>query len=186
VDARLRQIWEDYQRAPDDQAAFMHLINTAVELGEQRTLSTLETLAIDQANQARGHLMRVAVAQAVNDAVAKEAPDVDLSLFWMFSRQAQAETPRYITNRSERIEWQRNRAIELARAEQAQIRGVAASAGVVTPGGPGTAPPAPPGATVGAKSMVDQIRRPPAQSDRVVRRQRRPGEARPDDPAAHP
>ena len=158
VGDKLRTAWEDYQKAPDDQAAFMHLINTAVELGEQRTLSTLETRAIEQANETRGHQMRVAVAQAVNDAVSKEAPDVDLELFWTFGRRAQAETPRYITNRAERIEWQKTRMVELARAKQAQIRGVPPSASVTTPGRPGTPAPATPGATGGVKSMIEQVR----------------------------
>ena len=159
ADSGLQQAWRDYQQAPDDQAAFAHLINTAVALGEQRTLQTLEGRAIDQANQTRQHQMHIAIAQTVNDTVAKEAPDVDLELFWSFGRRAQAETPRHITTRSERIEWQKNRAVELARAKQAQIRGgAAASAGVVTPGGRGTAPPAPPGATGGSKSMIEQIR----------------------------
>ena len=74
VDSQLRKAFEDYQRAPDDQTAFAHLINTAVALGEQRTLQTLDGRAIDQANATRGHQMRVAIAQTVNDAVAKEAP----------------------------------------------------------------------------------------------------------------
>ena len=159
VDSGLQQAWRDYQQAPDDQAAFAHLIHTAVALGEQRTLQTLEGRAIDQANQSRQHQTHVAVAQAVNDAVTKEAPDVDLELFWSFGRRAQEETPRHLTSRSERIEWQKNRAVELARAKQAQIRGgAAASAGVVTPGGRGTAPPAPPGAPGGSKSMIEQVR----------------------------
>ena len=155
---KMTAAWEAYQRAPDDQAAFAHLLSTAVEMGEERTLSTLEARQINQVNQTRQHQMHIAVAQTVNDTVAKEAPDVDLELFWSFGRRAQAETPRHLTNRSERIEWQTTRAIELARAKQAQIRGAAASAGVVTPGGRGTAPPATPGATGGPKSMIEQIR----------------------------
>ena len=86
ADSGLQQAWRDYQQAPDDQAAFMHLINTAVALGERRTLSTLEGRAIDQANATRGHQMRVAIAQTVNDVVVKEAPDVDLEIFWSPAR----------------------------------------------------------------------------------------------------
>jgi len=102
--------------------------------------------------------MRVAIAQTVNDAVTKEAPDVDLEIFWSYGQRAQAETPRHITNRSERIEWQKNRAVELARAKQAQISGAAASAGVVTPGRAGTPPPGAPGATGRPKTTIEVIR----------------------------
>ena len=157
-DPRYVRAFEEYQKAPNDQAAFIHLMKVASELGRDGALSAVEAREIEQVNQTRQHQTHVAIATAVNDAVTKDAPDVDLELFWSYGRRAQAETPRHLTNRSERIEWQKNRAVELARAKQAQIRGAAASAGVVTPGRPGTAPPAAPGAPGGPKRMIDQIR----------------------------
>jgi len=161
--------FEEYQRAPNDMAAFIHLMKTAEEFGLQRTLSAVEAREIEQANHARQHETNVAVAQAINDAVSKEAPDVDLEIFWTFSRRAQQETPRYITTRSERLDWQKNRAVELARAKQQAIIGPAlkaareaeqlqSNAGVITPGGGGSPPPAAPGAPAPLKSMVEQVR----------------------------
>jgi len=143
MNPRVQAAWDAYQRAPDDRAAFTHLITTAVELGEERVLSRLEAREVAHVNETRAHQKKIAIVQTVNDAVAKEAPDVDLDIFWNFGRRAQAETPRHIVHPSARIEWQMKRAIELARAKQQALIAAATSSA------PATGPP---------KSMVAFMR----------------------------
>jgi len=168
-DPRYVRAFEEYQKAPNDQAAFIHLMKTASELGRDGALSAVEAREIEQANQARQHETNVSVATAINDAVTKDAPDVDLEIFWSFGRRAQQETPRQLTSRSERIEWQKTRMVELARAKQQGLIGPAVkaaleaeqlktTAGVITPGGGGTPPPAAPGAPSKPKTTIEVIR----------------------------
>jgi hypothetical protein len=151
---RVAAAWDAYQRAPDDRAAFTHLINTAVELGEERVLSRLEAREVAQVNQTRQHQRNAAIVQTVNDAVAKEAPDVHLDLFWSYGRRAQAETPRNLVHPSERIEWPMRRMIELTRAKQQAVITAASSPAPRA----GVSQPATPGASGQPKSMVDQMR----------------------------
>lgn len=166
-DARFEAAWDSYQKAPNDKAAFVHLMRTAAQLGREETLSTLETREIEAANQARHQETMAAVASAINDAVALEAPDVDLELFWTFGRQAQRETPRHLVKPADKIEWQKNRMIQLTRAKTESIvkkhvtsaleaEQIKRDAGAVTSGGRQNPPPAAPKPEGERPSFVDQ------------------------------
>jgi hypothetical protein len=94
-------------------------------------------------NQTRQHQKNVAIAQTVNDAVAKEVRDVDRETFWNFGRRAQAETPRNLVYPSARIEWQMRRMIELTRAKHQAVITAASSSAPRAGVSPSPAPGAP-------------------------------------------
>ena len=164
----IEEAWKEYQNAPDDKAAFAKLLEAAEKRTFARIKRDSEAAAIQRANSTRAKQRDMLIAQHINEAVTKTAPDVPLDLFWAMSEKAEAETPATMIGLPERIEWQVGRAVELARGllqprtEQAAANAATAAqvtqqAGVVMPSGTAspTATPTVPGKT---KTFVDQIK----------------------------
>ena len=141
-------------------------MSTAERRGARRAVGDLT----ERTNQQRAAQRNVALARTINDTVAQEAPDVDPELFWSFGQQATQETPAEITNTSERIVWQKDRMVALARAKQQAIltrattaedeaNRMRATAAPVIPGGSSERPAGAPSPTPAApRSFVDQTR----------------------------
>ena len=169
-DPALRQAWDRYNATEDPFQAFAELVSFAEERGAQRALGEVDTRETERTSQHRATQRNTLIAKTVNDTVAQEAPDVDLELFWSFGQQAAHETPAEITNTSERIIWQKDRMVALARAKQQAIltrattaedeaNRMRATAAPVIPGGSSERPAGAPSPTPAApRSFVDQTR----------------------------
>lgn len=167
ADQELADAYKQWQSAPNDQEAFGVLLATAERRAKASVMSELNEREIQRVNQARAKQKDAMVAQAINREVAEKANDVPIELFWAMSTRAEMETPVTLLTLPEKLEWQINRSIELARSvidgkakqaveAQAQASAVRQTASpVMAPGStnragtPGTRP---------TKSFVDQLR----------------------------
>lgn len=167
ADQDVAAAYKQWQAAPNDEQAFQILLATAERRAENKVMNTLNEREVQRVNQARAKQKDAMVAQAINREVAEKANDVPVELFWAMSTRAEMETPVTLLTLPEKLEWQINRSIELARevingqatravAAQQQSAAVRATAApVMSPGGvgrsgaPGSAP---------VKSFVDQVR----------------------------
>jgi hypothetical protein len=167
ADQELTDAYKQWQSAPNDEQAFAVLLATAEKRAKASVMSELNEREIQRVNQARAKQKDAMVAQAINREVAEKANDVPIELFWAMSTRAEMETPVTLLTLPEKLEWQINRSIELARgvingqaqravtAQQQSAAVRATAAPVMSPGGvgrtgvPGTRP---------VKSFVDQLR----------------------------
>ena len=167
ADDPVREAYKKWQTAPNDEEAFRVLLATTEERARNRVLNELNERDIQRTNAARAKQKDAMVAQAINREVAEKANDVPIELFWAMSTRAEMETPVTLVTLPEKLEWQINRSIELARevvngrakqAVQAQTESAVVrhnASPVMAPGSTGMA------STPGAKpvaSFVDQLR----------------------------
>lgn len=166
-DDPVREAYKKWQSAPNDEEAFRVLLATAEDRSRNRVLNELNEREIQRVNQARAKQKDAMVAQAINKEVADKANDVPIELFWAMSTRAEMETPVTLVTLPDKLEWQINRSIELARevingrakqavaaqTESAAVRHTAAP--VMSPGSTGVS------STPGAKpvaNFVEQLR----------------------------
>lgn len=167
ADQELADAYKQWQSAPNDEQAFSVLLATAEKRAKASVMAELNEREIQRVNQARAKQKDAMVAQAINREVAEKASDVPVELFWAMSTRAEMETPVTLLTLPEKLEWQINRSIELARevingrarqAVDAQQQSAAVrqtAAPVMAPGGvgrtgnPGSRP---------VKTFVDQLR----------------------------
>ena len=167
ADQDVADAYKQWQSAPNDEQAFRVLLATAERRAEQKVMNTLNEREVQRVNQARAKQKDAMVAQAINREVAEKANDVPIELFWAMSTRAEMETPPTLLTLPEKLEWQINRSIDLARevingkarqavdAQQQSAAVRATAAPVMAPGGvgrtgvPGSKP---------VKSFVDQLR----------------------------
>jgi len=169
-EAEYKAAYQHYKDAPDDEQAITRLMRATEERTLKRVSTALEERERTQHAHTQQQKRKAAIHRAVSDTVASTAPDVPLRLFWACAGQAQAETPVDFTDPRERVLWQTERAIALARAELAprltqataaatEAASIRAQAGPVMPGGahgrptPSTAP-----AGTQSMTMADQMR----------------------------
>jgi hypothetical protein len=142
----LQEAWKAYQAAPTDEAAFRHLVAVTQKNARDQVMQELENKRIAETNTARAQQRDMLVAQAINKEVAEKAPDVPLELFWAMSTKAELETPATLITVADKLQWQIERAVELARnvltvpaqrtqTAQTQSQQVRQTAAVVMPSG---------------------------------------------------
>ena len=170
-DPDLVQEWNEYQTATSDKDAFEKLLKFAEQRSLKQSQAHIETTLREREAKAVAARRNMAVAKTIEQTVTSIAPDVPVELFWAVSARAQAETPPDLvesTDIASRLEWQTNRAIEIARgiiarqAERMKTNREAAVAvttsgqEIMAPGGgspkPGTSIPA------AQPTMVEQIK----------------------------
>lgn len=170
VDPEIKAAWLEYQSAPNDEAAFQKLLTFAERRAARRAAAYMQRMQRERDVRAAVIQRNRMAAQTVEETVSQVAPDIPLPLFWAMAPRAELETPPEIKAKSwgEQIEWQTNRAIELARdvlrskiseiqKNQTTTQAVTRSGQVMMPSG-GT-PPATGGSTSGpTKSFVEQIK----------------------------
>lgn len=167
ADQELAAAYKQWQSAPNDEQAFGVLLATAEKRARNSVMNELNEREIQRTNQARAKQKDAMVAQAINREVAEKANDVPIELFWAMSTRAEMETPVTLLTLPEKLEWQINRSIDLARevingtaqravaAQQSSAAVRQTVAPVMSPGGvgrtgtPGSRP---------VKSFVDQLR----------------------------
>lgn len=166
-DDLVKDAYQKWQTAPNDEAAFRVLLATAEKRSRDAVMNELSEREIQRTNAARAKQKDAMVAQAINREVAEKAGDVPIELFWAMSTRAEMETPVDKVTLADKLEWQINRSIELARevistqatrALEAQRAAAAVrqTAAPVMPAGSTGASPSQ--GNRPAKSFVDQLR----------------------------
>lgn len=117
ADAELDAAYEAYRVNPDDKEAWKSIIRVSTAKARKEVATEQEQRAIARANRIREHRKQLAVFKTVSQEVQKRAPDVPVSSFWWYARRAQTETPTHLTSTIDRMAWQMDRAIQLARSE---------------------------------------------------------------------
>lgn len=174
ADPEIQRAFDAYRNAPDDVTAYAHLVQVVQERATKAAADHIFSALNQRAQQ---HQTRVGVARAkqgvataVNSTLSQHFPDVNLKIFWQVAApQAQAETPSNLSTFESRIQWQTERAVQIAReiqnsfagpAEQAthETQATRLGAAAVMPGG-GSQPPAA-GATPAPKpkTFIEQMR----------------------------
>jgi len=176
-----KDAYQVYKAAPDDEAAVVGLLKAAEELSFKRIRREQAQEVVQQENVRRTHETMSSVTKEISAWVQKVDPAVPLTIFWGFTRTAEAMTPPELKTApvSQRIAWQAQKALELAREtlrerdqkvlEAARTgQGIEHTAGIVMAAG-GARPPAPAAAggrlnngiptagTGDGLSMVDQL-----------------------------
>jgi hypothetical protein len=173
IDPEIRQAYEAYRNAPDDVAAYAHLMQTATERGKREAvkevLSELGKRAQQQQTRHQVERARSGVASAVNATLKQHFPDVNQQIFWRVAApQAVQETPPEVTGFAERLQWQVERAAQITRELQNSFAGpvqqateeanaIRQGAAAVMPGG-GSARPAQSASATSPVGWQDQMR----------------------------
>lgn len=164
----VKKAWKAYQEAPNDEEAFRVLLGVTEQRARDRVVNEMTEMEIQRTNKARAAQKDTLIAQAINREVSEKANDVPLELFWAMSTRAEMETPQTLLTLPEKLEWQIQRSVELARevlnskanaavAAQAQSHAVRQTAApVMAPGSAGTVARGTVGGT--QKTFVDSIR----------------------------
>lgn len=174
VDAEITRLWQAYRGEQDEEKAadaYQRYMDARDRRAELRVLKRLGDGALKAEAQERSVQAARAQWSAITDYVGKVAADVDIDLFRFFTRQAQTEAAQQgLTDPMAHLEWQINRAIELAREKQStftkgastaatEAAARATTAGVVMAGGGAEPPKTPPAAEPAPATFVDAMRK---------------------------
>lgn len=119
TEPELQKAWQGYQTAPTDEAAFGHLLRVAEEGAQRQVIATLEQRARERQVRQQHAKIRQVVVDEVNERIAAIAPELPRRMVWAYFPLAAAQTPVNLTDLAERIQWQTERALELARQDPA-------------------------------------------------------------------
>lgn len=174
TDPEIARAFQQYRDAPDDVTAYAHLVQV---VEERATRAAAQQIMRDLNQRAQQNRTRVGVerakqgvATAVNTTLKQHFPDVNLKIFWQVAApQAQQETPPHLTDFTQRIQWQTERAVQLTREMQASFAGpvndataeanaLRQGAAAVMPGGGPSRPARPANPAKPVVSWQDQIR----------------------------
>lgn len=164
----LRKAWADYQQSGSDEEAFMKLVKIAESRAEAKATKKIEQTLTERQKAEQAKQQHMTAARAIEDTVKKVAPNVPVKLFWAYSEQAEAETPRELVGTLEGLAWQVDRAIALAKADLSPAESTATPAtgtsqvktqlSAVLSSGSETPKPAANQNTAPAVNFVDQIK----------------------------
>ena len=168
----LKDVFAKYQALGAEDEAFAYLVENVEARAHQRVMRELQTREIRHTNFVKEQSQKLVVHNAITEAVKKIAPDITPRTFWAFTQAAVAETPPHLVRPVERLNWQAQRAIELAREEMGprvssaadsatQAALLARTAAAVMPAGASSSGPSWGGGAPGAgepRTFVDAVR----------------------------